>query len=1755
MKIKVNKSYPLVSIFCMCKNRRNTIRRCIDSILAQDYPNIEIIVQDGASTDGTLEILQGYGDKIELVSEPDSSPDDASARAFARIKGEFFGSCLSDEELLPNAVSWAVENLQKHPDVAAIYGDHFVTDLDGNITGEVHPRQWDLESYFCSEWTPPFCASFFRTLCFKTLGRDEYSGADEFNFWISLGSRYPIRYVPGFVAKYAAHSDQLSLLVNKRERRIADRKRVIERLCNDPRTPDHIRSLRDKALAGLACWSVESYCQLGDWNLARAYALEAFEKAPKTDRIRKIAERFYRHGMDLYQKGDLEPALESFNLLIECGVVGAELEQAREAILQKLSPPSQIATTAVESERDHPQIITRKALTTHTHQSEPHPANDIPVIVVCYNRPRHTLHVLEALREQNIQNIHIFSDAPKSPEDAQAVQLTRRLVHSIDWTKPKIVERKENFGLARNIVNAVDSVFERYERLILLEDDCIPQRHFFDFMRSCLDKYENDPQVFGISGYTVPIPDDILRQYPYDLYFCPRIGSWGWATWKSAWRHRENDLQRLVTAAVEHNIDLTQAGTDIPTSLERFMKGQLKDVWTLNWVLTVYLNHGVYIYPTHSHIKNIGMDGTGLHCDKTDRYETPACDAAPTRYPEEVFIDEQVLRNFKRYYEASPAEFEASVRFLKSFRPKTAPKKKSLKVVHISAQDFGGAGTAAYRLHKGLELAGIDSSMVVLNKKSNDPKVKVVPGSYSGEYNPMWLKQYERWQETLHRYPQRRSGAVFTDAVSDVNLESIEEIQQADIINLHWVAGLMDFSSMPRALKGKPIVWTIHDMNPFTGGCHYAGECDHYQTSCLMCPQLGSNETNTFVPQIWKQKFEAYQNLPIHVVSPTRWLRQCAAGSALFRRCPVTRIANGFPLDVFKPYPKKEVRKALNIPETANVLLFGACSVTDERKGFDYLLKALEHPSLANEQKNLVLALFGDLPKHTKITSKYPVFSYGSIEKENHLAMLYSIADAYLIPSIEDNLPNTAIEALACGVPVIGFRIGGIPDIVEHMKTGYLAEPKDIEGLVKGIQWIFAPSTMSADLAKQCRQKAINDYSMATQAEAYISLYNGILESESLPAEASHTHTERPTQKDEAITINSHSQSDTTSPDMTLTEEKVPTEVDVSIVVATRDRGKLLDDMLTSLKEAAEGISYEVIVIEGGSTDNTHDVLRKHGITQVYNESEHMGPGRHSWSEWYNFGFSKARGTWAMHASDDIVFEKGSVTQAVHLLKSQKSPSVAGGVFFYKEVVPEYPGWEKQGICFALGHKLLMNFGLIRLDVFRELGGYDEGYIFRCPDIDLSFKVYESGRQLIPLADCLLIHNNVMDELKQKNIEVAETDYQYLLRKWKHFVPTKLDLPKRLFWEPKYAAAFTMPAELENVDEGIEHLWHGLACLQIDQPQEAIRWFSKALDSSNKHWTMLWLSAEALHRMGFHEQAQKTADFVARINPGCVEIQPLLNRVKPNNLQAPTDMNLNTASGPAIHTPRSHFVIEVKYGGIGDHLFYSHLPRIAKQSGQYDRVFVSSHSEFRNPEYRKLVWECNPYVDGFCDENGDYPIFDSVEEGMNILDKIMVLRGLDDGKRFHEPELYFKGQSRQDLFDAVVYDPNFVSYVGDISSEEIESFLRDNHIRATHQMALWEKHYELDHNLAILQTNTLEEFCRVILSCRQLLCLSSGTATLASALGKPATVFYGNGQKPMFHHSRLHRYVNCSARQTSILGSGTRIPSQETKTPMSTRLA
>ncbi|MFZ3138518.1 MAG: putative sugar O-methyltransferase, partial [Thermodesulfovibrionales bacterium] len=337
-------------------------------------------------------------------------------------------------------------------------------------------------------------------------------------------------------------------------------------------------------------------------------------------------------------------------------------------------------------------------------------------------------------------------------------------------------------------------------------------------------------------------------------------------------------------------------------------------------------------------------------------------------------------------------------------------------------------------------------------------------------------------------------------------------------------------------------------------------------------------------------------------------------------------------------------------------------------------------------------------------------------------------------------------------------------------------------------------------------------------------------------------------------------------------------EYDVSIILATKNRAQLLDEMLASLKKASEGIHYEVIVIEGNSSDNTIEILQKHGIEQIYDETEYLGKGKHSWPQLYNFGFSQAKGKWAMFASDDIIFSRGCLSEAVSILNHQ-TQDVAGGIFFYKNINAE-SGWENFGIDFTHGQKLLMNYGLIRLDCFTEVRGFDENYQFYCADADICLKLYEKGKQFVPLSGCLITHNNIFDNQKKINLEIADQDIQRFFYKWRHFVSSSLPKPRRLIWQESLSDALNLPSNLNHIGISIEYFWHGLAYFQQSDFIRAVDKLTQTIEMSCNHWIVFWYLSQAAYKAGFMEKAIQAAMEVVKAAPQFEAAKTFLSKLK-----------------------------------------------------------------------------------------------------------------------------------------------------------------------------------------------------------------------------------------------------------------------------------
>jgi glycosyltransferase involved in cell wall biosynthesis len=332
MKDKISKrlkKLPFVSVITICKNSEKTLRRCMDSVLNQDYPHFEYIIQDGVSTDRTLDIIREYqDDRIELISEKDSGGSEAYFKALRRCSGEIITLCWADEELLSHAVGWGVENLKNNPDAGAIYGDVYCTDIDGNIYEHSRPAPpWNLSKYLCWEMMPNYCASFVRrkaleesgffefTSSFMNAGKTKLEEANciMYDYFALVGIRHPIIHVPGYVGKFSVHSGQLSSNPKVLFGMIPGLIRSIDNICDLPRLPLAIRTLRRRAYAGIHLAMIHTLLNNAEaYDDAKVMLQRAMTYDPDTEFLNKV---LHETGETLLYRGKNDFLLECLKIV------------------------------------------------------------------------------------------------------------------------------------------------------------------------------------------------------------------------------------------------------------------------------------------------------------------------------------------------------------------------------------------------------------------------------------------------------------------------------------------------------------------------------------------------------------------------------------------------------------------------------------------------------------------------------------------------------------------------------------------------------------------------------------------------------------------------------------------------------------------------------------------------------------------------------------------------------------------------------------------------------------------------------------------------------------------------------------------------------------------------------------------------------------------------------------------------------------------------------------------------------------------------------------------------------------------------------------------------------------------------------------------------------------------------------------------------------------------------------------------------
>ncbi|BAY34693.1 putative glucosyltransferase [Nostoc carneum NIES-2107] len=411
-----------------------------------------------------------------------------------------------------------------------------------------------------------------------------------------------------------------------------------------------------------------------------------------------------------------------------------------------------------------------------------------------------------------------------------------------------------------------------------------------------------------------------------------------------------------------------------------------------------------------------------------------------------------------------------------------------MKSLILSTFDInGGAARAAYRLHQGLRKINIDSQMLVQYKTSSDRTVM----SYQNKLEK-WLNQM---RPTLDNLPLKFYAGNHDESFSpqwfpDLIQPKLKSLSP-DIINIHWACGYLQVESVARFTQ--PVVWTLHDMSVFTGGCYYSLDCDRYLNSCGACVQLQSHKQQDLSRWVWQRKAKSWQPQNCTIVTPSIWLADCAKKSSLLRDFRIEVIPNGLDIQRYKPLNRDIAREWLNLPQDKQLVLFGAAATNHPRKGFNLLLSALENLAQAGYQDNIELVIFGSSSPDTAKNIGFKCHDLGSLNDDITLALVYAAADVFIAPSVQDNLPNTVMESLSCGTPCIAFNIGGMSEMIEHQQNGYLAQPLEIESLARGIVWVLSDGDRLQQLRQRAREKVEQEFSQDLQAQRYSHLFSEML--------------------------------------------------------------------------------------------------------------------------------------------------------------------------------------------------------------------------------------------------------------------------------------------------------------------------------------------------------------------------------------------------------------------------------------------------------------------------------------------------------------------------------------------------------------------------------------------------------------------------------------------------------------------------------------
>lgn len=410
-----------------------------------------------------------------------------------------------------------------------------------------------------------------------------------------------------------------------------------------------------------------------------------------------------------------------------------------------------------------------------------------------------------------------------------------------------------------------------------------------------------------------------------------------------------------------------------------------------------------------------------------------------------------------------------------------------MKILMVNTYDRrGGAARATWRLFNGIREQGIDIKLAVQERVTEDKDILRVSSPVTGRLNP--LRPYI---DFAIPFLQTRRRVLFSTSLLPDTIGEVIDCINPDIVHLNWITGgFLKLESL--ASIRKPVVWTLHDMWAFTGGCHYTGECRRYLDQCGQCPVLHSSRDLDLSRRVFARKSNVFSTMDhLTITTPSRWLAERVRESRLLGNKPVNVVPNGLDTSVYVPGSTSEIRRRLGFSESKRLILFGAIrGVQNPLKGFRLLAEATRHLDPAVYE----LVVFGSHEKENSHPLFIPARFMGPVHDEGLLVSLYGAADVVAVPSVQEVFGQAATEALACGIPVAAFDATGLKDIVVHEKTGYLAQPFDPEDLARGIKWITVDPDRYRVLAASARDRAVSTFSVQAVARQMTGVYREVLD-------------------------------------------------------------------------------------------------------------------------------------------------------------------------------------------------------------------------------------------------------------------------------------------------------------------------------------------------------------------------------------------------------------------------------------------------------------------------------------------------------------------------------------------------------------------------------------------------------------------------------------------------------------------------------------